>query len=323
MHSRTPRHQVKSLAPRVRTSAVFILYYSLLSVCLVGCGAVITTTSENSGSLSIASQPTDVTIVASRSATFSVVASGATPIRYQWQRNGSPISGATQASYTTPATTSSDNGAHFGVRVTDSNGTIASRSAKLTVTAQGQISATPLSLSFGNVPVGTSITRQITVVASGSSDVTFTKIGVAGAGFDVSGASTGLMQAPGQTTTLAVTFTPAASGSVTGSVSLTSDASNPLTTIHLSGSGVEPAAHSVSMTMAIPAPADIVGYNVYRASIRGGPYAKLTQSVSKTSTFTDVTVQAGDTYYYVATSVDSSNTESEPSDEASATIPLD
>ena len=39
------------------------------------------------------------------------------------------------------------------------------------------------------------------------------------------------------------------------------------------------------------------------------------------TTYTDSTVQAGQTYFYVATSVDSNNVESAFSDETSATIP--
>jgi hypothetical protein len=310
------------MVPAVRTGSIFLVFCATLGVSLAGCGALTSNTGDDPGLPSITEQPVDQTVIATRQATFSVAASGIPPIRFQWERNGSPILGATLASYTTSVTTTSDNGARFNVRVTDSKGTTVSRVARLTVTAPGQIVVTPLNLNFGNVPVGSSATRRITVAASGSSDVTFTKISVAGPGFDVSGAFTGLVQAPGQAMTLDVTFTPAGSGSATGNIGITSDASNPLTTIYLSGSGVQAVSHSVSLTIAIPAPSDVVGYNIYRASISGGPYAKLTQSVSKTTGFTDVTVQAGDTYYYVATSVDSNNTESEHSNEVSATVPV-
>jgi len=56
-------------------------------------------------------------------------------LNYQWQKNGSAISGATAASYTTPATTSSDNGAIFQATVPNPIGSATSNSASLTVTS--------------------------------------------------------------------------------------------------------------------------------------------------------------------------------------------
>jgi hypothetical protein len=322
-----PRHYGQQV---VYPDLVLIVFFSGLSLLAAGCGAFVTTTSTSAtsptvNSLSISQQPANETVNQSDAATFSVTATGAPPLHYQWQRNGSAIQGAAQASYTTPDTTAADSGALFRVQVTDSNGTILSRAATLTVTAPApaQLRASPASLDFGNVPVGTAVTRQITLATSGSSDIVLTKIGIAGPGFNVSGASTGVSQAPGQTTTLQATFAPASSGSVTGGITISSDASNPITTIQLSGSGVEPTSHFVSLQMAIPSPGDAVGYNVYRATTHGGPYAKLTQSVTSAATYTDTTVKGGDTYYYVATSVDANNTESLPSDEASATVPFD
>ena len=67
-----------------------------------------------------------------------MIASGTGNLTYQWSKNGAAISGATSASYTTPATTSADNGAQFSVVVTSSaGGSITSSTATLTVTADG------------------------------------------------------------------------------------------------------------------------------------------------------------------------------------------
>ncbi|HVY80454.1 MAG TPA: hypothetical protein VG994_05680 [Steroidobacteraceae bacterium] len=71
--------------------------------------------------------------MAGSAATFKVVANGAS-LSYQWQRNGTPITGATAASYTIPAVTTGDNGAMFSVVVTSSTATGTSNAAKLTVT---------------------------------------------------------------------------------------------------------------------------------------------------------------------------------------------
>ena len=82
---------------------------------------------------SITTQPANQTVTAGQTATFSVVAAGTAPLSYQWQKNTANISGATAASYTTPATVSGDNGATFRVVVTNSVTNITSGSATLTV----------------------------------------------------------------------------------------------------------------------------------------------------------------------------------------------
>ncbi len=56
----------------------------------------------------ITTQPANQTVTAGQTATFTVVAAGAAPLNYQWQKNGVNIAGATSASYTTPAATTSD-----------------------------------------------------------------------------------------------------------------------------------------------------------------------------------------------------------------------
>jgi len=82
----------------------------------------------------ITTQPANQTVNAGQTATFSVVASGTAPFAYQWYRGASLLSGATSASYTTAATTTADNGASFYVLVSNSQGSVNSSSASLTVT---------------------------------------------------------------------------------------------------------------------------------------------------------------------------------------------
>jgi len=55
------------------------------------------------------------------------------PLTYQWQKNGANIAGATAASYTTPATTTSDSGSTFDVVVTNAGRDVTSSAATLTV----------------------------------------------------------------------------------------------------------------------------------------------------------------------------------------------
>ncbi|MBA0084873.1 MAG: hypothetical protein HRJ53_07750, partial [Acidobacteria bacterium Pan2503] len=81
--------------------------------------------------------PANQTVTVGQTASFTVVATGTAPLSYQWQKNGTAISGATAASYTTPATTSSDNGAQFSVVVSNVAGNVTSNAATLTVNAVG------------------------------------------------------------------------------------------------------------------------------------------------------------------------------------------
>src|SRR5882762_3404018 len=58
----------------------------------------------------ITTPPASQTVTAGQTATFAVVATGTAPLSYQWQKNGANIAGAIAASYTTPATTTTDSG---------------------------------------------------------------------------------------------------------------------------------------------------------------------------------------------------------------------
>jgi hypothetical protein len=190
---------------------------------------------------SITTQPASQTVTAGQTASFSVAATGTAPMNYQWNKNGTAISGATSSSYTTPATTSSDNGAQFTAVVSNPAGSMTSNAATLTVNAATYLlSASPTSLSFGNVNTSASSTLPVTLQNSGNSNVAISNISVSGAGFNASGVSAGTTLAPGQTATLNVSFAPAATGSVTGGVAVTSNATNSPTTISLTGNGVQP-----------------------------------------------------------------------------------
>lgn len=80
--------------------------------------------------------------------------------------------------------------------------------------------------------------------------------------------------------------------------------------------------HSVVLTWDASTSPDVVGYNVYRSGVSGGPYTELNGSLPVAGlTYTDTAVLAGQTYYYVVTAVDSEGIESAYSNEASASVP--
>jgi hypothetical protein len=105
----------------------------------------------------------------------------------------------------------------------------------------GTLGAAPASIGFGNMQTGTTQTQSDTLSNTGGSNLTITQVTVSGTGFSVSGLSTPVTLTPGQSVPLSVTFAPQSSGNFSGSVTVTSNASNPSLTISLSGSGTEQA----------------------------------------------------------------------------------
>lgn len=108
------------------------------SICLLvaGCAGTISqskTPPSQAVPLTISTQPADQAVPIGRPATFAVDAYGGTgPLTYQWRRNGSPLGGATTATYTTPDIVATDDGALFDVVVSDGSTSQTSNSAKLT-----------------------------------------------------------------------------------------------------------------------------------------------------------------------------------------------
>lgn len=185
-----------------------------------------------------------------------------------------------------------------------------------TISGTGSLVSSSSTLSFGNVPVSGSGSQTLSLTNSGTGNVTISNVSVSGAGFNASGIPSGTVLLPGQVATLAVTFAPAATGTATGTVTVNSDALNSPSVITLSGTS----GRSVVLSW-VASPSFVIGYNVYGGSVSGGPYSKLTASPVATTSYTDGSVQPGQTRYYVVTSVSASNVESAYSNQTSATIP--
>lgn len=184
----------------------------------------------------------------------------------------------------------------------------------------GQLDISPASVNFGDVTVGSSKTQTFNLTNTGNASLTVNQANVSGVGFTISGLALPDTLGPGEFRSFSVRFAPLVVGSVTGSVSLFSTASSLPNTISLAGNGVAAIARSVSLAWdASTSP--VVGYNVYRGNQSGGFYTKLNSSLIVATTYTDNTVEAGRTYFYVATAVDTSGIESAFSNEAVAVIP--
>ncbi len=182
------------------------------------------------------------------------------------------------------------------------------------------LSGSPSSLSFGDVSVGTSSTLPVVITNTGTGSVTISTASASGTGFSVSAPTLPLTVASGQDASFSVTFEPTAAGSDTGELSVTSNASNSPTVTSLSGTGVSTPA-SVSLSWTASTSTGVVGYYVFRGTVSGGPYTQLNSSPVDATTYTDTTVEAGETYYYVTTAVTSQGTQSAYSNQAEAVVP--
>ena len=189
------------------------------------------------------------------------------------------------------------------------------------VAATPLLAASPSGLNFGTVNVDSTSSLSLTLTNRGNVDVTISKVAVSGAGFSQGGVAAGTILGPDQSTTLRVAFAPVSAGSVNGDVAVTSNATTSPMMISLSGTAVQPVAHSVALAWDASKSSGVIGYDVYRGTASGGPYTKLTPSAIPGTQYTDTGVEAGHIYYYVVTSVDSSGVESGYSSQVSVSIP--
>jgi hypothetical protein len=184
------------------------------------------------------------------------------------------------------------------------------------------VSLSPTSLAFGNQSVGaTSAAQTLTLRNAGNAALSITSLALTGSNasdFDQSN-TCGSSLAAGANCTIAVMFTPSVTGSEAASLSIADNASGSPQTVSLSGAGT----HDVILTWGASTTPGVVGYNVYRGTTSGGPYpTELNSSPINGTTYTDATVQAGQTYYYVVTAVASNGvTQSADSNQVSATVP--
>jgi hypothetical protein len=188
------------------------------------------------------------------------------------------------------------------------------------VSPVAQLTASPSPLSFGSINTGASATQNVTLTNTGNSSVSVSQISISGAGYSAAGFALPVTLAAGQSTSFSVTFAPTTTGNLSGSVTVTSNATNSPLAIPLSGSGVAAVNHSVTLSWT-PSTSSYMGFNVYRGALSGGPYNKVNSALVPATSFSDSSVSSGQTYYYVATEVDSTGAESVYSSEVSATIP--
>src|SRR5271170_1589751 len=107
-----------------------------------------------------------------------------------------------------------------------------------TQTATGvSIEISPSTVSFGNLAVGQSATKTVTVTNSGTEMLTVSGISVAGTGFTASGPHLPISLAAGQSTSISAVFKPTAAKANTGTITIASNAEDSPSLVALSGTG--------------------------------------------------------------------------------------
>lgn len=178
----------------------------------------------------------------------------------------------------------------------------------------------PASLTFASQTVNTSSASQtVTFTNTGSTTITVSSIAVS-ANFSQSN-NCGSSLSAGAQCSIVVLFDPTQAGSVSGSVAITDSASTAPQTVALTGTATASATHSVSLSWTPSTSSNVVGYNVYRSTTSGGYYSELNSAALTGTSYSDTTVTAGTTYYYVATAINSSGEQSSYSSQATAVVP--
>jgi hypothetical protein len=153
-----------------RRSPLLIALMACLGACAVGCGSTNTPSGTKQGVPVITQQPASETVTTGQPATFSVVATGAAPLTYQWFMNAA-ATGTNSNTFTIAQATGSQAGAQIYVNVSNSAGTTKSDTVSLTVssaTTAPAISQQPVS-----VTVTAGQTASFSITATGAAPLTY------------------------------------------------------------------------------------------------------------------------------------------------------
>jgi sugar lactone lactonase YvrE len=150
--------------PNMRTLCILLLPILFLAQS-VGCSKHHDSSNDPGTAPAITTAPSDASTVTGRQVSFTVIATGAVTLRYQWAKDGTNILGALGATYTLYSPQVQDAG-HYTVTVTNPNGTITSSPVTLTVVAALTFSA----------PVGVAMDTSGNTFVSDMNDHTIWKV---------------------------------------------------------------------------------------------------------------------------------------------------
>jgi hypothetical protein len=278
-----------------------------VAVPLSGSGA---TTTSNPVAVSVS--PTQAVIQTSLSQQFTAPVTGTTNTAVTWSVNGVQGGNSTVGSisaaglYTAPSAVPS--GGSVTVTATSAADTTKRASGVVTIVA----APTPITVSITptTATLQTGATQQFTATITGTTNtsVNWSVNGVQGGNSTVGTISpAGLYTAPAAV--------PSGAGVTVTSTSVynPSDLANAAVAIDASSHYV-----SLSWTASV---SSVAGYDIYRSAQASGPFTLINSAVNPGTTYTDNTIQPGQTYYYAVTAVSSSGLQGVYSNLVQATVP--
>jgi hypothetical protein len=259
---------------------------------------------------SVSISPATASVQAGRSLQFTATVKGTTNTTVNWLVAGAMGGNSSVGTISSTGLYTAPSSVPTGpVTVTAQSAVASANQANATVTITPV--PTPVSVAIApgsaSVQVGRSLQFTATVKGTTNTTVNWLVAGVMGGNSSAGTiSSTGLYTAPSSAPTGPVTVT---------AQSAVASASSANATVTVSA-----ATHSVLLSWTASSSA-VVGYNIYRGTVSGGPYTKLNSSAEPATTYTDNTIQAGVHYFYATTAVDMDGVESGYSNEASAVAP--
>ncbi len=191
---------------------------------------------------------------------------------------------------------------------------------QLYLTGSCLVVSQPSTITFPNTRLGSGSSVPGTLTNRCPSSIILYKLQVNGSAFSLPGLTLPITIPGGRAVTYTGVFHPATAGSAKGSFVFNDNSPTLGVTVPLSGMGVTVQQHSVALSWTASR-SQVVGYNAYRSSQSKGPYTRLNSARITGTSYTDVNVQSGATYYYATTAVNAQGIESAYSNQAVATVP--
>jgi hypothetical protein len=263
---------------------------SAMVIGMSGTGLAATSTlSLNPASLSFgnvnvgssANQAVTVTNTGNSSATISQIGVTGSGLSLTGASTPLTLAPAQSAMFTvvfSPSTTAATTGS---VSVVSQSGT-----SQVSVTGSGAQAALSLSqnaVTFNNVTTGTSNSQPLQISNTGNATLTVSQASATGSGFSISGLALPASIASRQTASFTVVFAPQSAGSVTGTLSLVSNASSSPSTVSLAGS-------STAATHTLSASASSLSFGSVNAGSSSSKSVTLTNTGNASVTISQVSI---------------------------------